>query len=301
VSALRMGLGALQAVSPGVAAWAAERLFFTPPRGRGDPPAAAKALLARAKRFELRVERRRVVGWRWGQGPAVYLVHGWGSRGSRLIELAPPLLDAGYSVVTFDAPGHGASGGGMSSIPEFARALLAVIEREGTAQAVIGHSLGAAAVALAVSWGLCVQRLVLLAPPADPAAWVGAFARRFGLRSDVVARMRARSERRLRMRWSDLNIPRVARGLTVPLLIAHDENDEKVPWEEGAWIAAAWPGAKLITTTGLGHSGVVRAPAVMREVVAFATAREPEPPWHDESERLEYELFYRELRWAHAT
>jgi hypothetical protein len=39
---------------------------------------------------------------------------------------------------------------------------------------------------------------------------------------------------------------------------------------------------------------------VARDVVAFATAPEPGPPWHDEAERLECELFYRELRWAHA-
>jgi len=297
---IRSGFRALQSVSPAAAAWLAERLFFTPPRQRSELPAAIEALLARARRFELRVERRRVVGWRWGEGPAVYLVHGWGSRANRLLGLAPPLLDAGYSVVAFDAPGHGASGRGMSSIPEFARTLEAVVAEQGAAHAVIAHSLGAAATALAVAWGLAVRRLVFLAPPADPASWVHAFAQRLGLRNDVVARLQARSEARLRMRWADLNIPRAAQGMAVPLLVAHDENDEKVAWRDGAEIAAAWPGARLITTTGLGHGGVVRAPAVARDVVAFATAPEPGPPWHDESERLECELFYRELRWAHA-
>jgi hypothetical protein len=189
----------------------------------------------------------------------------------------------------------------MSSIPEFARTLAAVVEREGAAHAVIAHSLGAAATALAVSWGLWVRRLVFLAPPADPVAWVSAFARRLGLHGDVLARIQLRSEARLRMRWAELNVVRSASSMTVPLLIAHDEDDDKVAWREGAEIAAAWPGARLITTTGLGHGGVVRAPAVMRDVIAFATAPEPGPPWHDESERLEYELFYRELRWANAT
>jgi len=45
---------------------------------------------------------------------------------------------------------------------------------------------------------------------------------------------------------------------------------------------------------------VVRAPEVVRDVVAFATAQTPEPPWSDETGRLEYELFYRDLRWARA-
>jgi pimeloyl-ACP methyl ester carboxylesterase len=79
--------------------------------------------------------------------------------------------------------------------------------------------------------------------------------------------MRARSEGRLRLSWNELNVPRAARAMTVPLLIAHDEEDEKVAWREGAEIAAVWPGARLITTRGLGHGGVVRAPEVRRDVI----------------------------------
>jgi pimeloyl-ACP methyl ester carboxylesterase len=155
---LRWASRALQAVAPAVAVGVAERLFFTPPRPRAS--AALHNFLGTGRCFELRVEHRRVVGWRWGEGPLVYLVHGWGSRGGRLEAFVRPLLEAGFGVVTFDAPGHGASGRGMSSMPEFARAIHAVVEREGTAHAVIAHSLGAAATALAVSWGLTAERLV---------------------------------------------------------------------------------------------------------------------------------------------
>jgi pimeloyl-ACP methyl ester carboxylesterase len=297
---LQWALRGLQSVAPAAAATVAERLFFTPPRPRRDVAGSLELVFATARRFELRVERRRVVGWQWGHGPVVYLVHGWGSCGARMAGLVRPLVHAGHSVVTFDAPGHGLSGRGMSSIPEFARSLAAVVEREGPAQAIIAHSLGAAATALAVAWGLLVRRLVFLAPPADPASWVAAFARTLGLRDEIVARMKARSEQRLRLHWSELNVPNVAAGMTVPLLVAHDENDERVAWRDGAAIAAAWPGARLLTTRGLGHSGVVRAPEVVRDVVAFATAQTPEPPWSDETGRLEYELFYRDLRGARA-
>jgi pimeloyl-ACP methyl ester carboxylesterase len=300
VTLLRWALRGLESLAPGAAATVAERLFFTPPRTGRELPGSLEVVFATARRFEFRVERRRVVGWQWGRGPAVYLVHGWGSSGARMAGLVRPLVHAGHSVVTFDAPGHGVSGRGMSSIPEFARTLSALVEREGPAHAVIAHSLGAAATALAVSWGLLVRRLVFLAPPADPAAWVAAFARNLGLRDDTVARMKARSEQRLRLHWEELNVPRAAAAMTVPLLVAHDETDDRVSWRDGAAIAAAWPGARLLTTHGLGHSGVVRAPEVVRDVVAFATAQTPEPPWSDETGRLEYELFHRELRWARA-
>ncbi len=128
---LRRGFGAVQAVSPALAARAAERLFFTPPRRRDS--AETEAFLASGRRFVLPVAGRPVVCWRWGGGPVVYLAHGWGGRGGRLSDFADPLAAAGFAVVTWDAPGHGASGRGMSSMPEFARALSAVVSSQGPA------------------------------------------------------------------------------------------------------------------------------------------------------------------------
>ncbi len=63
---------------------------------------------------------------------------------------------------------------------------------------------------------------------------------------------------------------------------------------------AAWPGARLVTTRGLGHRGVVNAADVVREAVTFATDYEPAPAGLDESAQLEHELFHRERRWARA-
>jgi len=39
----------------------------------------------------------------------VLLVHGWGGRGAQLASFVEPLVARGFSVLTFDAPGHGAS------------------------------------------------------------------------------------------------------------------------------------------------------------------------------------------------
>jgi pimeloyl-ACP methyl ester carboxylesterase len=262
----------MQPVWPAGAAWLAERLFFTPPRGRRS--ANGRAALVGARRFTLRVDGRRVVGWRWGEPDAlvVYLVHGWASRGSRLAGFTPPLLAAGYAVVTFDAPGHGESGWGMSSIPEFARTLAAVVARnDRKPHAVIAHSMGCAATTVALSWGLEVERLAFLAPPADPPTWAQPFARALGLRPDIVERFRARSERRIRLRWADLNVTAIARRLSAhaPLLIVHDRGDETISWDDGVAIAAAWPGARLETTDGLGHRGVTHDADVVRRVTDF--------------------------------
>jgi pimeloyl-ACP methyl ester carboxylesterase len=215
------------------------------------------------------------------------------------------LLQAGYSVVTYDAPGHGASSWGMSSMPDFARALDAVSAQLGhgqTPHAIIAHSFGCAGTTLALSWGLEVSRLVFLAPAADPPSWVVPFARALDLRPDVIARMRERSERRLQIRWADVNVCDIVRRLPnpPPLLIVHDNQDETVGARDGEAIAAAWPRAQLVRTEGLGHRGVTHDAEIVRQAVQFVTGGEGEPfvtsRRANEAQRLEHELFYREER-----
>ena len=129
--------------------------------------------------------------------------------------------------------------------------------------------MGGAATALAASWGLSATRFAFLAPPANPVSWADAFANAFGLRSEVMAGLRARSEQRIRFRWADLDVTRMVRGMSAPLLVIHDRQDETVPWEDGAAIAQAWPGGELVSTGGLGHRGVLRDPAVVTRVTTF--------------------------------
>lgn len=293
----RRAFGAVQAVSQPLAARLAEHWFFTPPRDRVRGEAAK--FLRSGRRFSITVDGRAVIGWEWGagKGPVVYLVHGWGSSGGRLGAFAQPLIAMGYQVVTFDAPGHGASGRGRSSMPEFARALRAVADRYATPRAVIAHSLGGSAAALAAAWGLQAERFALLAASAAPAAFAEAFASSLGAREDVMERARANSERRLRFSWSELDVCAVAQRMTAPALVVHDEGDEVVPFEEGAAIAASWPGARLLPTSGLGHRGVVRDPGVVSEVVRFVADSATAPRPMSMAEQVEYELFYRDSRW----
>lgn len=299
---LRLLFRVLQRVAPERAAATAERLFFTPPRTRLSPDLTA--VLERGTPFSATVAGRRISAWSWGtgDGPAVWLMHGWGSRGGRLAAFVAPLLAAGHRVVTHDAPGHGASDSGMSSMPEFAHAVRALVDRVGPVHGVIAHSMGASATALAMAQGLSVSRAVFLAPAANPAAFVGPFGAALGLTPATRRRLQERSERRLAFRWMDLDVPTLARAFTAPppLLVVHDREDRVVPWSDGAAITAAWAGAELVTTSGLGHRDVIRAPEVMARALDFIT-QGPSPSATGggpvgEGEAVERELFDREAR-----
>jgi pimeloyl-ACP methyl ester carboxylesterase len=261
----------LERFAPGLGARSAEALWFRipPTRGRRD------RLAPPGRPFQVPVLGGLVAGETWGQGPPVYLVHGWGGWRGQLDALVAPLTAAGYQVVAFDAPSHGDSepgpeGPGRSSVLELAAAVAAVAAAHGPATAVVAHSLGATATALAMRDGLTADRAVFVSPMADPLPYTRAFAARLGFGERVRTRMVGRIERRVAMPMSAFAVPAVAAQVaTPPLLLVHDRQDSETGWSDSAAIARAWPQARLVTTSGLGHRRILRDPAVVAEIADF--------------------------------
>lgn len=267
IAAVRALLRATQAVSIPAAAWLSDQLFCSPPSSA--VPKSVTKLLAAARRGSAIVEGRRVAVWRWGDGPAVALLHGWGSRAARLAVHVEPLLARGFSVVAFDAPAHGESEGRLGSGIQEARALLE-IARTTPLYGAVAHSLGGAALMLALREGLPLARAVLISPPAGIAIYAEQFAALFRLRPDVKRAMMARTAKRLRFAWEDLDFPAlVQRFGHVEVLLLHDRGDDEVPCEHGERIAANWPGATFVATAGLGHHRIAREPAVVDAAARF--------------------------------
>lgn len=265
--ALRGLLSGMSRLSPAAAARLAAVLFRRPPGHRGSD--IDRSTLSSAERLDLTLHGRRLAVWRWGRGPTALLVHGWGSRGVRLGSFVDPLSAAGFSVVAFDAPGHGASAGRLSSLPQFIAAIREIQDRLGPIEVVVAHSMGGAAATLAIARGLTVGRAVFLAPASDPAGYSERFASVIGLSPSVLARMKSDLERRFGMAWKDFDVLAAAATMSAPLLVFHDRDDRDVAWTDGESIAAAWPGARLVTTTGLGHRRIVHDPSVVAAAVAF--------------------------------
>jgi pimeloyl-ACP methyl ester carboxylesterase len=265
--ALRAFFRALSPAFPGLTASAAGVLFRTPPRHRSS--AAELETLASGRVSALRAGGQRIATWTWGHGPPVLLVHGWGSRGARLYSFVRPLTDAGFSVVAFDAPGHGDSAGRLSSLPQFVVALQAAADAAGPLAGILAHSMGGAASTIAMARGLSAGRAVFLAPSANPGTYTLRFAAALGLAEPARLRMQRSLEKRLGFRWEDFDVPKAARMLRVPVLMFHDRDDTDVPWSDGEELASAWPDALLVTTQGLGHRRIVHDAAVVQRAVEF--------------------------------
>lgn len=259
---------------PDLATAVAERMFLTPPRTRD---AAASALdLVDARSSFLEHKGRQIAMWRWGsrEAPAVVLAHGWGGYAAQMRAFVFPLVQAGYRVIAYDQPAHGVSEGRLTGLPDFADVLAEVAGIHGSVAAVVAHSLGGAAAALALANGKAsFKKVVLVSPPSDLVGYSRRFARWYWMPEAVRKGMQAAIEERYGVRWENLEVPRVAPRLSAQALVIHDRDDRLMPWTHGAAVARHWPGAKLMSTEGLGHRRILSDERVTRAAAEFIDAR----------------------------
>jgi hypothetical protein len=289
LTAVQTGLRLAHTLPGGVGtAWAAR--LFTSPR-RHARPARETALLASAQPLSLDVVTRasgreraaRIAAWRWGTGPTVLLVHGWEGRGAQLGAIVPPLVDAGFSVMTFDAPAHGDSPGKRLVIADVAASIRAAERAAGGLHGIVAHSFGAASTTLALARGLDAKRVVYMAPAVVLARAIGNFQRITGVDDAALGGLVAHLTRVNGFHPDDVLPEMLAPRIDASLLAFHDAGDDEVPLEDGRRLVAAWSGATLVETQDLGHRRILRDPAVSERAVAFLTdgaagaVREPTP------------------------
>jgi pimeloyl-ACP methyl ester carboxylesterase len=65
----------------------------------------------------------------------------------------------------------------------------------------------------------------------------------------------------------------MAPRLKTPALVIHDHGDGIVPWAQGAALARAWPGARLLSTAGLGHGRILESDITTRAAADFIAGK----------------------------
>jgi pimeloyl-ACP methyl ester carboxylesterase len=286
--AVRLTRAALQAafvVSDELGSSFAERLFTSP--RRHARPDRERAALASGTRFDVDVILRsprwngrttKVAAWRWGIGPTVLLVHGWEGRGSQLGAFVQPLVAAGCSVVTFDAPGHGDSPGSRLYLTDHADAIIDVVDAIGSVHAIVAHSFGAPAVLLAhARGGIDAPRNVMISPNVIIEDSVDHFARAVALDAAERASFEAHLREASGVALEALTVERLVERRDSALLVIHDRNDREVSALQGVRLGATWPNAQLHLTDGLGHRRILRDEQTIAKTVEFVRDGLPLP------------------------
>lgn len=266
---LRKLLGLLQATSPSVASRAALSLFLTPSKRKIDR--LDEQELVHARQHELVADGRRFSVYEWGSGPqACVLLHGWGSRAARFGTLTRPLRAQGWRVLAIDAPGHGESPGRTSSLPEFRAALEVTIAEMGPAQLLVGHSLGALAMALhlaEVPPEDATRGAVLVGMPRGAAFLLDRYIQMMDIREPTASLLHDRFVERFGQPPEAFDGVAAAARIRVPVLLIHDGEDDVVPFAHAQALSKALPRGQLLATKELGHSAMLRN----RESIAAIT------------------------------
>ena len=273
IAARKASFRALDLLAPRLAGRQVRDLWFTLP-----PAVAAAPLPPGGTPFRVTSRGITVRGHSWGEGPVVYLVHGWGGRGTQFVSFVEPLVAAGHTVVMYDAPSHGGSDPGphgrRTHGVEAAQALDEVSKKFGPARAVIAHSMGAIVTNLAINQGwLGAERLVLISPMANAVELFDGLQEAVGFG----ARTRRAFERATLdftgLPVEDFDTARQA-SLHEPIetLAITDRQDPQASYSSVVRLVAQL-GAPLVTTDGLGHNRILRDETVVREAVEFVVNR----------------------------
>jgi pimeloyl-ACP methyl ester carboxylesterase len=205
----------------------------------------------------------------------VLALHGWRGRTTQFRPLAAKLLDRGVRTVALELPGHGISAGD-SATPRLIGELLIEIERiVGPVHAAIGHSFGGAALGAGLAYGFRPRRLVVVSSPTRVSRIPLLLAKAAGLPPAAMAEFVMLLDRDAGRPSAELDLVHAAPKSGIPGLLIHDLEDAVIPYAEAEALANAWPGVRMMTTSGKGHRDILSAPAVLQAIVEFVEAAAP--------------------------
>lgn len=274
---LKYALRAVAMFSPALAAHLSLKVLSLPPKAR--PTSTHHRLVATAERFELSAAGFRARGYAWGAGPAVIFCHGWRADASWFAPYVAALNQRGFQVVAFDAPGHGLAAPGHTDMFDFAACIGGAADwvqrRGGQIQAVVGHSVGGVAAALAMrDWNIPCERLALISAFTD-CNWVAdAFIKMTGLSPDIGKRMR---DQYVGLGCGPLALRRTSvvdmiRHAPAHVFLAHDKDDNDVPFWHSLVLLEGCPRAHFYRTAGCGHRRLLRDAGLVNALVKFVSS-----------------------------
>lgn len=220
------------------------------------------------------LDERNIHGYRWNfpSEKKVLIIHGFESTATNFEVMVPPLVQKGYEVLAFDAPGHGKSGGTALSLPTYVRMLKEITERYGPVTAYIAHSYGG----LALTHLLEHKphdgntRVILIAPATEMTTAI----RRFCSLLRLPERVKSGFYRLLAEQGGEapeyFSVRRAIRHLRAEILWLHDTDDEITPLADVEPVKnEGHHRIDFFFSTGLGHRKIYRDAGTINRIVQF--------------------------------
>jgi pimeloyl-ACP methyl ester carboxylesterase len=205
-------------------------------------------------------------------GKQILLVHGWESRATQMYGLVKGLVKQGYTIFAVDMPGHGHSSGETSNAYIFSQTVKLAQQELGHFHAIIGHSMGAGAAAIAVGKGVITDKLVLISGPSSIENVLRRFSGFVGLNKKTTNKFIDSIGHYVGVPVTELDATKLLQACGIPALLIHDEYDIEVPVSESTRLAPVFNHSELFVTQGLGHRKILKSDEVFAKINSFVNA-----------------------------
>jgi pimeloyl-ACP methyl ester carboxylesterase len=235
-------------------------------------PEVEKTLLDQAEISFLKIPeiKKKVAVYSWGDGnKKALIVHGWSGRATQMYKIINMLLDSGYTVISFDAPAHGKSSGSKTMMPEFIKTVEKIIEKYGTFDLGIGHSLGGITLLNIQAHLKAFKKLIVIGTPDSIYNIFHKFVDTLELKTEIADKLIAVFEKITGKSIYDFHGSTNARNITIPTMIIHDDDDMDVPVSDALKNYEQLKNGKIFRTKGLGHSRLLKNNTVINAIKEF--------------------------------
>ena len=280
LSVASLGFRTIGRLFPEKSAHIAYKLLFTP-RKRNFQHLIGQPFpeLACQSRTFITQEGTKLQAREWGlNGDYILLVSDFDDHATRMYAFIPPLVKAGFRVITFDAPGHGCSDGKEVCIPRYGRAIADIIHQLVNVHSIIAHGVGGTSAAFSLrhlNRQVNIENLVLISTPNDVENLIGNYAKPLRLPNSIKLAFHNLLESIGGENVKQFNTTAKTYDSKVrQVLVVHDKQNPFHSYKEAKDIFFSWPNASLLTTENLGHFGPTQHPEVIDKVTAFINQEE---------------------------
>lgn len=230
--------------------------LFTQPRKGKIPNDKLPYVLSKTTQEQLQHHTDTFQTYTWkGNATKILLVHGWESNSARWKKLLPYLQKSGATIIAIDAPAHGLSSGKEFNIAKHSEFIKKMVDLH-QPKYIIGHSIGGASCIFHqyLYPENSIQKMVILGTPSDLKTLLEHYIELLSLSPKLYPHLKKKYLKNFNIPFQDLSLSEIAANIKIDGIIAHDQNDATVAYQEGEKIAKAWKKGRFISTRDLGHS-----------------------------------------------
>jgi len=199
----------------------------------------------------------------------VLLVHGWSGRGTQLVSIAKAFKELNYTIISFDAPGHGNSIKDTANMKHFIEAIVEINNIYNGFDAIIGHSLGGMSVINALGRGVQTNKAVIIGSGNKTNLIIDDFLSTIGMSRKLAPKLIKLFEHKYNDTIANYDVEKHTSQVKNPVLIIHDKNDKDVPYHASEQIVSKIENCTLLLTEGLGHRKILGDEKVIEKIVQF--------------------------------